>query len=129
MRKVIDVWDKTTNKWVPRSILLHKAKIGDRIMELAKIGVLCRALGRSKQCLLLWEKDKNLPEARFKIIHEKDKNGQIRWYSFNQIIMMQTYLKNLLGNPNKMPNKDQLTAFFKAVRDSWRLDDTTSIAG
>lgn len=125
MRRVIDIWDKAQYKWVSSSILLHKAKIGDGTIELVKLGTLCKAIGRSKQCVLLWETEKKFPVSRYKIVNEKDKLGQIRWYSFRQLIMIQEYVKRLLGAPNKMPNKNQLTAFFTAVRNSWRLDDTS----
>lgn len=129
MKIVIEVYSKEQNKWVETSVLTTLVKFkGNNIIKLVKLGILSRAIGRHRNCIIGWEKEGNFPKPRFYIDSKNDPKNQIRWYSISQVLMVQKYMRIYFPSPKLGNNNaEKLSKFFHDVQRNWRLDDQREV--
>lgn len=121
----LPVFDPYTEVWMSKKfrarVFEHRTADGRVIvLKLLPVGVLAEAIGRTRARIHEWEKKGLFPKPCFGIRNTKVK----RWYSVEQIRMVQTLMRGILGD-NPLRNNNQLVnhaAFFQAVKKRWQLE-------
>lgn len=96
---------------------------GQKIL-LFRIGVLAKAIYRTTRTISDWERAGSIPKTIFEVINRNyTDDSEHRWYSEEQIKMMQGHMKDLFGNNLKSSKNvaasDKLERFFSLVRRDW----------
>ena len=117
------------NDWKFKTVKTKDVTNGPVTYHLVGIGTLAEAVGRSVACVLVWERQKKLPEPRFRLqLPEGSQTKQRRWYSLTQVVMIQDHLISLLNGkkPSSAKNTQfDFKTFFERVQADWAIDDAS----
>jgi hypothetical protein len=128
-----DVFDPERKRWMPTKF---KARCFSHVHEngnvkeykLFKVGDLAKVLGRTSGTVRVWEDSGKIPPPRFvlddSVESRYNKGGKVRWYSEEQIRMMSSHQRGILGDDPRAAKglAMNIEQFFKAVKEDWAID-------
>lgn len=122
------VWVRSANRFVDATYTTGRVfDVGGVRVVVFPISVMAEAVGRDRETLVKWEKEKRWPSTRWKVPDKRTK----RWYSKEQILAAHRIHWKLCGGDYGVSHSRHFNffEFFKLVRQCWFTVDAIPTKG